>query len=82
MCFDCGIQRNGIKMCLPRTTMGLLNLLLLALAAVPSVLGAVVSTSAPRPLVMWHGMGVCIRRMQLALIEHVSRRLLCFTRNG
>jgi len=32
-------------------------LYLLALAAVPLTLGAVLSTSTPRPLVIWHGMG-------------------------
>jgi len=34
-----------------------LNLLLLVLAVVPSISGAAVRTSTPRPLVIWHGMG-------------------------
>jgi len=37
--------------------MWLFNSLLLTLAAVPSISAAAVSTSAPRPLVIWHGMG-------------------------
>lgn len=50
--------------------MGILNLLL-TLAAVPLTLGAAVSTSAPRPLVIWHGMGKWVYHVQLALTKLV-----------
>ena len=56
-CFDCGIKRVPLF----RTTMRLPDFLLLALAAVPSVFGAAVSTSSPRPLVIWHGMGTPVQ---------------------
>ena len=62
--------------------MGLLNLLLVALAAVPSTLGAAVGTSTPRPLVLWHGMGVYAHHVPQVLTERGSRRLSFFTRNG
>ena len=41
--------------------------LLLALAAAPSTLGVAVGTSTPRPLVLWHGMGVCFRHLAVPL---------------
>ena len=43
--------------------MWLLNALLLALVAVPSISAAAVGGLIPRPLVIWHGMGAWARHV-------------------